>query len=138
MCVHTRTHTHTHTHARARAHTHTHTHTGHTQDVLAMVPVGDKMWSAAGFIVWVWDNCHTSDPHVSKELQCVGKDILSLLTSSSGLFVFCGSIAGFVVLFLSLVFLCLYVILIHIVILYVCILWYCFSHQCFCYYVLYM
>ncbi len=37
-----------------------------------MVPVGDKMWSAAGFIVWVWDNCHTSDPHVSKEVQCVG------------------------------------------------------------------
>ena len=71
---------------------------GHTQDVLAMVRVGDMMWTAAGYIVWVWDKCHTSDPHVVKELNCVGKDILSLLTSSTGQFVFCGSIAGFVVL----------------------------------------
>jgi WD40 repeat protein len=55
------------------------------------------MLTYAGHVVWVWCNCHSSDPQVCKELNCVGKDILSLLASSSGAFVFCGSIAGFVV-----------------------------------------
>ena len=30
------------------------------QDVLAMVRVGNSMWTAAGYILWVWENCHTS------------------------------------------------------------------------------
>ena len=61
------------------------------------------MWSAAGHVVWVWDNCHSSDPQVIREQHCLGaggghQDVLSLLASSSGAFVFCGSIAGFTVL----------------------------------------
>ena len=71
---------------------------GHTQDVLAIVKVADTMWTAAGSLVYVWENCASPDPHVAKELNCVGRDILSLLASSTGAFVFCGSIAGFVVL----------------------------------------
>eukprot|EP00288_Rhodomonas_lens_P004563 CAMPEP_0177717314 /NCGR_PEP_ID=MMETSP0484_2-20121128/14968_1 /TAXON_ID=354590 /ORGANISM="Rhodomonas lens, Strain RHODO" /LENGTH=368 /DNA_ID=CAMNT_0019229385 /DNA_START=69 /DNA_END=1171 /DNA_ORIENTATION=- len=71
---------------------------GHTQDVLAMARVGSQMWTAAGHLVWVWESCESSDPQVTKELNCFGKDILSLLASESGLFVLCGSIAGFVVL----------------------------------------
>jgi len=46
----------------------------------------------------VWASCETSDPHVVREINCVGKDILSLHASHSGSFVFCGSIAGFIVL----------------------------------------
>jgi len=57
---------------------------GHTQDVLAICRVGDTMWTAAGHIVWVWINPESSDPQVVKEINCIGKDILSLLSCDNG------------------------------------------------------
>jgi len=50
-----------------------------------MVPVEDKMWSAAGFIVWVWDNCHTSGMLVSVGLFCLMIGLFFLIIG-----LFCG------------------------------------------------